>query len=247
MRYYHKLWSSRRNIVRLNCLLFAFSVLFAFTIIVPAFLDGEFVFYPSIKNGDVLDLLTPFILIPLYWQLFKIRPESQPTAKETLFFLIFVVMWVQGQGMHLAANSIGHLTKDLADTNNIKTLTHFYDEILSHYLWHCGSIGLSALLIYRQWQHPFINQSSQLKWQVSGGIIHGFTYFVGVVESATTYIGVPFAVVVVFFALFWGRNRFLQQPILTFFFVTYLIACLFFLGWGIYHGGLPEFSAVGII
>lgn len=247
MRFYYRLLFLKSDLDRLNYLLFTFTVLFAFFTIAPVFLDGEFVFYPLIKDGDILDLFTPIILIPLYWLLFKIRLQSKPTPKETLVFLIFVAMWVQGQGMHLAANSIGHLINDLADTNDIKTLTHFYDEILSHYWWHFGGIGLSSLLIYRQWQHPFINQPSGLKWAIGAGIIHGFNYFVDVVESATTPLGVPFSIVVVIFVVLWGQKRLQQQPVLAFFFTTYLVACLFFLGWGIYHGGLPEFSAIGII
>lgn len=247
MKYYYKLLFSRGDLKRLNYLLLVFTVSFAFLIIVPTFLNNEFIFYPLIKNGDVLDLFTPLILIPLYWLLFKIRPKSQPTPRETLVFLIFAAMWVQGQGMHLAANSIGHLTKDLADTNNIKTLTHFYDEVLSHYWWLCGGLGLSTLLIYRQWQHPFTDRSSGLRWEIGAGIVHGFNYFIDVVESATTLVGVPFAVIIVVFVMLWGRKKLRQQPVLTFFFTVYFVACLFFLGWGLYHGGLPEFSAMGII
>ena len=110
-----------------------------------------------------------------------------------------------------------------------------------------GLIGLSALLIYRQWQNPFFKQSSGLGLEITAGIIHGLIYFIDVVESATTVLGVPFAVAVVLFALVLGWQHLRQQPILAFFFVSYSIACLFFLGWRIYWGGLPEFSQVGII
>ena len=156
-------------------------------------------------------------------------------------FLIFAALWVQGQGMHLVANSIGHLIA-VDSGSEIEQLTHFYDEILSHYIWHFGLIGLSALLIYRQWQNPFTKQRSRLKFEITAGVVHGFNYFIDVVESATTVLGVPFAVGVVLFGLIWGRRHLRQQPILAFFFVSYSIACLFFLGWGIYWGGLPEFS-----
>lgn len=198
------------------------------------------------KNGDVLDLLTPLVLIPLYWLLFQIHPRRSPSQKEMLVFLILAALWVQGQGMHLVANSIGHLTPP-DSSSEIEQLTYFYDEILSHYIWHFGLVGLSALLIYRQWQNPFFKQRSGLKFEITAGIIHGFNYFIDVVESATTILGVPFAVGVVLFTLIWGRQHLRQQPILAFFFVSYSIACLFFLGWGLYWGGLPEFSKVGII
>ncbi len=82
---------------------------------------------------------------------------------------------------------------------------------------------------------------------VVAGIIHGFNYFLTIVEAATTPLGVPFAVLVVLATAIWGRKNLRQQPILAFFFVTYLVATLFFLGWGLYWGYLPEFSQVGII
>ena len=161
-------------------------------------------------------------------------------------FLVLAAMWVEGQGMHLVANSIGHLTQALVGSD-VETLTHFYDEVLSHYLWHLGLVGLSALLIYRQWKNPFTNQRSGLGFEITAGIIHGFNYFLTIVEAATTPLGVPFAIAVVIFTLVWGRQRLRQQPVLAFFFVAYSVACLFFLGWGLYWGGLPEFSEVGIV
>ena len=231
---------------RLARLTLIFAVAFAVLIIAPAFLSDSFVLYPLIKDGDVLDLFTPLVLIPLYWLLFQIHERCPPSQKETLIFLIFAVFWVQGQGMHLAANSIGHLTKAYSGSN-IEQLTGFYDETLSHYIWHLGLVGLSALLIYRQWHHPFTKHRSKLKLEVIAGVVHGFNYFIDVVESATGILGVPFAAGVVLFVLVWGRQHIRQQPILAFFFVSYGIACLFFLSWGLYWGGLPEFSRVGII
>ncbi len=56
--------------------------------------------------------------------------------------------------MHLAANSISHLMEEMKHSDAY-TLTHFYDEVLSHSLWHVGIVGLSALLLYRQWRNPF--------------------------------------------------------------------------------------------
>lgn len=231
---------------RLARLTLIFAIVFAVFIITPAFLSGQFALYPLIKNGDVLDLLTPWVLIPLYWLLFQIHFHHPPSQKEILFFLIFAVMWVQGHGMHLVGNSIGHLTPGNS-SSEVKQLTHFYDEIFSHYLWHFGLVGLSALLIYRQWQNPFKKKRSGLKLEITAGIIHGFNYFIDIVESATTILGVPFALGVVIFTLIWGRQHLHQQPILAFFFVSYLVACLFFLGWGLYWGDLPEFSKIGII
>ena len=49
------------------------------------------------------------------------------------------------------------------------------------------------------------------------------------------------------FGLIWGRKGMSQRPVATFFFVSYLVATLFFIGWGIYWRGLPQFSEVGLI
>ncbi len=85
---------------RLARLTLIFAILFAVFIIAPAFLNGQFAPYPLMKSGDILDLLTPLVLIPLYWLLFQIQPIRPPSQKEVLIFLIFAVLWVQGQGMH---------------------------------------------------------------------------------------------------------------------------------------------------
>ena len=232
---------------RLSRLILAFSILSAFFIIAPAFLSSQFTLYPLMKNGDVLDLFTPLVLIPLYWLLFQISPQRPPNQKEIIIFIVLVVMWVQGQGMHLVGNSIGHLTQDPATDNKISTLTYFYDETLSHYWWHIGLIGLSALLIYRQWQNPISDRSSGLQWETTAGVIYGINYFIDVVESATTIIGVPFAAAIAVWIIVRRTRHLRRQPILAFFFVAYFVASLLFFGWGLYWGGFPEFSEVGII
>jgi hypothetical protein len=67
------------------------------------------------------------------------------------------------------------------------------------------------------------------------------------VEAATVPLGFPFAGLVVILTLVWGRHQLRQQPILAFFFIAYLVATLLFIGWGLYWGGFPQFSEVGLI
>ena len=231
---------------RISNLTLIFAVLLAVFIISPAFLSQQFGPYPLLKTGDVFDLLTPLVLIPLYWLLFQLSRDRPFSQGEMIVFLVLSSLWVLGQGMHLAANAISHLTKEMPGSD-IDTLTYFLDEVLSHYLWHIGLVGLSALLIYRQWKYPFANERSRLVAEIAGGIIYGLVYFIMIVEAGTAPLGVPFAALVVLFTLIWGRHGLRQQPILAFFFTGYLVAALLFLIWGIYWGGLPEFSEVGII
>lgn len=231
---------------RLNHVILIFSVAFAVFFVGPSMLSSQFGPYPLIKLGDVLDLLTPLILIPLYWLLFQVGQEKRPSLREGLVFMVLAALWVEGQGIHLVANSIGHLLRGLTGSDAY-VLTYFYDETLGHILWHSGVMGLSALLLIRQWQNPLTGERSSLDLLLLAGIIHGLTFFVIVVEGGTALLGIPFAIIVILVGVVWGRDKLREQPLLLFFLVSYAVAMLFFAGWGLYWGGLPEFSALGFI
>jgi hypothetical protein len=231
---------------RLNRLILVFSVAFAVLLVGPPMLSGQFGPYPLIRMGDVLDFFTSLVLIPLYWLLYQVGQEKRPDLREGLTFMVLAALWILGQGIHLAANSIGHLLREMAGSDAY-VLTYFYDETLGHILWHLGVVGLSALLLIRQWQNPFAGERASLGLLLLAGIIHGLTFFVMVVEGGTALLSVPFAIAVIVIGLVWGRDKLREQPLLLFFLISYIIAMLFFVGWGIYWGGLPEFSALGFI
>jgi hypothetical protein len=230
---------------RLIRVILIFSFLFAVLTISPAFLSQQFSPYPLIKVGDVIDLLTPLILIPIYWILFQLRKDQVVSLGETIAFLILAVLWVDGHGMHLAANSIGHLLEDAVGSDT-HTLTYFFDEILSHYFWHLGVIGMSVLLLYRQWRYPFEKESSLWKESLAG-LFHGLNIFIIFIEGRTAAVGIPYTLSVVIFTLIWGRKQLRHQPLLAFFFAACTAALILIAGWWIYWGYLPEFSKIGII
>ena len=231
---------------RLSIVALIFSIAFLLLFMAPPFLNKQFGIYPLMKVGDLFDIFTPLILIPLYWLLFRLDANKAPGLKANLIFLLLAAFWVEGQGMHLAANSIDHLLKGM-EGGDIYNLTYFYDEVLSHYLWHFGIFGLSALVILRQWRNPF-TEGQAISWlPILAGVIHGFTLFIIVIEARTAPLGVTFAILVTMLGLIWGRKRFSQRPMLLFFFVACIVATVFFAGWGVYWHGLPEFSKVGII
>lgn len=231
---------------RLCRLTLVFAAAFAFFLLVPPFLSRPFGPYPLMSSGDALDLLTPVVLMPLYWLLFlvKERDEAWPSLAEQLAFVVLAAVWVLGQGMHLAANSIGHLAAGLPGSD-IAALTHLYDEVLGHWLWHFGIVALSALLLLRQWRNPFLDGRSHLVMTSVAGILYGITYFTAGIEGGTVALGFPFAAVVTAATLIWGRGKLRQQPLLAFFFVGYLLATGLFAAWGLYWGGFPQFSELG--
>lgn len=238
---------------RISYLTLLFAILSLLFLLLLVFLRFAFPPYPLISYQDALDLLTPMVLIPIYWLLFKAGASKESSLAEEIIFLLFAIFWVQGQGMHLSANSINNLIESLAKSQvidikptDIYRLTYFFDEYLSHYLWHVGILGLAALLIYREWKRPA--QKSTTWWAaILAGIIYGFTYFCIFLEGKNVLMGLPFAILVVAFALISERSRLAQRPVLAFFFISCLFAFILFVGWGLYWGGFPEFSDVGLI
>ena len=221
-----------------------FAVLFAFFLIAPACRNGPFGAYPLLRVGNILDLLTPLVLIPVYWLLFQVAPDRRIADRETLVFLVLAGLWVMGHSTHLAANAIGHLNEGLA--GDAPALTHFIDEDLSHTIWLLGILGLAALIIYRQWRNPFAGPRQGDGLVLAAAAIHGFNYFLSIVEAGTNGLGISFAVAVVVFGLL-QRRELGQRPIARFFVFAYAFSLVFFLAWGLYWGGLPEFSQVGLL
>jgi hypothetical protein len=228
--------------VSLLTLIFALLSLIFFLLLI--FLRIPFPLFPLMSWQDTIDILTPLVLLPVYWRLFRIAAGGAPLADE-IAFVVMSAFWAAGQGMHLAANSINNLIGSLArdrivdvSGTDIFRLTYFYDEHLSHYLWHIGVLGLAALLIYEAWRRPSAEKTA---WRlvVPAGVFYGFTLFCIFLEGNTLPIGLPFAALITLLVLAWGRGKLAAQPVLAFFFVSCLLALLLLAGWGLYWGGFP--------
>jgi hypothetical protein len=155
--------------------------------------------------------------------------------------------------MHLSANSINNLAEGMAKNRllnildtNVYQLAYFFDEHLSHFMWHLGVIGLAALIVFRQWSKP---AEATTNWWlvVPAGILYGFTCFCFFLEGQTVILGFPFAAIITLVILIWQRKALRQRPLMAFFLVSFLVAALFFTGWGVYYQGFPQFSDVGLI
>jgi hypothetical protein len=147
--------------------------------------------------------------------------------------------------MHLGANSIGHLVSETG--TDLADLTHFYDEVLSHYLWHAGIMGLSALAMWREWRVQGVQGTVSLASLFPAAIIYCATFFIIVIEGATWPLGLPFAALVTVLGVTYARSSWMGRPLLSFFVGAHALALVLFLAWAIIQGGLPEFSEVGII
>jgi hypothetical protein len=226
-------------------LILVFAIGFAFFILAPAFLGISFPGYPLIHWADVLDLLTPMVLIPIYWLLFTDSGEKARSRGLVIAFLVLAAVWTEGQGMHLSANSISNLLG--GGLTVVHNLVHFYDEVLSHYVWHIGIVGLSVVLLLSRVEGG--EGAVPVRWGmvIPASVLYGFTFFAAVDEGTTVPVGLPAAVMIVV-GVWLRRRRELRTDSLTaFFFYGYLIALLLLLGWFAYWGGFPEFSETGFI
>ncbi len=231
--------------VRQPVLVLAFAIAFAVLLLSPAFLRQALPFYSLMEVGDATDIVTPLVLLPLYWLLLRHHPEGPPGTAGVVLFLLLAAAWVEGQGMHLAANSIGHLLEGAAGTD-AQALTHFYDEVLGHYLWHIGIMGLSALLAWRHWNGAIAGGVEHVAVGAAA-VIYGATFFIIVIEGGTVPAGLPFAAVMAAAGLGWGRRRLVGQPVVGLFGLGYLLSVVLFIAWAARWGGFPQFSEVGII
>jgi hypothetical protein len=232
---------------RLPLLTLIFAMLSAVFFLLLIFLRIPSPLYPLMSIQDTLDLLTPLVLIPIYWLLFTQAAVEPPKKAGQIAFMVLAALWVLGQGMHLAANSINNLTEGLAKkqvldilSSDIYTLTYFYDEYLSHFIWHLGIVGLAALIIHRAWRGT--SPVATHWWYAGiGGFIYGLTKFMVFDEGQTAaVIGFPFSLILTIIFLIWGRKKLAGSPVLSFFFIAFAVALVLLAGWYLYWGCFTE-------
>ncbi len=115
--------------------------------------------------------------------------------------MVLASLWVAGQGMHLAANSINNLAEGLKEQQVIDilgtpiySLTYFMDEHLSHYMWHFGVVSLAVLLVWREWGKP-AGSATQWGMAITAGLLYGIKCFLIFLEGQTVPLGLPFSLV----------------------------------------------------
>jgi hypothetical protein len=238
---------------RLSALTMTFAFLSLAFIILITFLKPMFPNYPLMSLQDVVDPITPLILIPIYWLLFKASTSGKASLIDEIVFLVLAGIWVEGHGIHLAANSIDNLID--ASTRNgvinikqtdIRALAYFLDEHLGHIIWHIGMLSLASFLIFRECRQP-ADVTTSWPAAIISAIIYGFTCVCFFIEGQTVALGLPFSILVVLFTLIYQRKNLGKRPVLAFFFCACVFTFILLAGWGLYWGGFPQFTDVGLI
>lgn len=229
--------------------LLAYAVALAAFLLVPPYLGASVGPPAEFTLQEAIDLFTPLVVIPLAW--WAIALTGGLGRVGTVAFLVAAALWIEGQGIHLAANGINDAVPDDARTAFEQTepgdVALWLDEVLSHWMWHAGWLALSGLMLSAATvaEAPAGGRTSTPA--AVAGAIHGAAFFVVTVEGATTILAIPGTVVLLAWSALAGRRGRLGQPIVPFFLVSSVVALVAYAGWAALNGGrLPEFTEVGL-
>lgn len=224
-------------------------ILLAFQTFIRTDLPG----YP-IKYGDLLDfLLTPLIGVGVFALLYVSIPRiSDLTTKRRnlyrVLFFAFSVLYIEGHGMHLAANSIGNNVVATTDLR-LKDTVFLFDESIGHLLWLGGAIGLALAAIAYQVsytsQHPMTRRQSWLL--LLSGMVYGVTFAITIIEGRSALWAAPIvlgALIVMGFRWIRGERQLSRRPTSLFFLSGFTFLLITLGGWLIAFGGFVEPSAL---
>jgi hypothetical protein len=176
--------------------------------------------------ADWVDVVVPYVVVGTAAAVLGAVPAGR---REWIALGATGVLYTQGHGIHLAANSIaGFEPSDAA---------HLWDETIGHWLWYSGLAGLVATLA---WALRAVTWSRNVLGLVLA-LGFGLTICTNSIEGGTPALGLTSAVVFVT----WGVRHRRRLPELLV--PAYLLAFVGLVGWGLYWRGFPQFSELGWI
>jgi hypothetical protein len=202
---------------------------------VVAFVAAVFAFHhlPEVAGlvrlHDASDLLTPFAVVgtaaAALWSL-----HAPPRA--VVLGFVAAVLYVDGHGIHLSANSIG------ADPvpGDAGERAHFWDERFGHLWWHLGWFGLAAAI-------ALADRGTALGPRQRAAIVLllAATLFTNTVEGGTWWL--ELAATGIFGA--WALAT--RRAVVSSFAGGFALAAALIGIWAAWHGGVPQFSELGWI
>ncbi len=228
-------------------LLTAYSVAYTFFLTAPAIFHHEFPLQTDMEWGDVLDIPTPLVVFGFVWVLLRrTLGKLDVTVMLALFFIALV--WTQGQGMHLASNSISHHV-DAGTGGSLADIVDFYDEKLSHYIWYLGVFMLPIYLLLMMRRDRDLASGERPYLALPAALLYGLVMGVNATEAAVVPMALPMLVLAVLIAgyLYRSERRLRGVELFAFTGLSVLAGLAELLAWGAYYGGWPELSDVGLI
>jgi hypothetical protein len=201
-----------------------------------AFAASVFTFHhlPTLVGGDAgstVDLVTPLAVVgAAAAALATLAPGRAALA----LALVAGVLYVDGHGLHLAANSI----RNEGPTGDVERVAEFWDETFSHAEWHLGWFALVAALCVAAREPVRLPRLVA----VAFALLLGWSVFTSTVEGRTW----PRALAPAPAFAAWASAR--RHPVLVASAAAFALAALLVGVWAALHGGeVPEFSDVGLL
>jgi hypothetical protein len=207
-----------------------------------------------IRVGDLMDLLlTPWIGVGVFALLYVFIPKASEssTGHRNLYrvlFWTFSVLYVEGHGMHLAANSIGNNVA----TNTDPRLAHsifLFDEPIGHLLWLGGAIGLALAAVAYQTSYTTREHLTrrQIWLLLVCGMLYGASFALTIIEGQSALWAAPLilgAVVAMVYRWVRGQSEISRRPTWTFFLPGFAVLLITLGLWFVGFGGFVEPSTM---
>lgn len=176
--------------------------------------------------ADWIDLLTPYVvLLPAAAALHAGRAGRRAWA----IYLVGAITYVEGHGIHLAANSVGNVAPG--------DVAHLWDEIIGHYLWYTGIALVFAALAMTLARRPA--PRGIVPYVLA--VLVGVTTTTNALEGNTALLDLAYAAG--FLAWGWRTRHGLGRLLIA----AFAPAAVLLIGYGVWHGGFPQPSELGWI
>ncbi len=207
-----------------------------------------------LRYGDLLDIaLTPLVGVGTFALLYRLLPaiSKADDRGRPLFralFWAFSILYLEGHGMHLAADSIAsNLT--FQSPAKLQQAVYFFDELISHVLWFGAAVCLALLTVAYQSIHFADRTCGQraIVLLVGSGVLYGTGFGLFMIEGQTAVWLTPVVLVGTLWMAYEWLNDFTgigKRPALVFFLSGFVSLLLIVVIWAVRFGGFVQPSSV---
>ncbi|GAA4226632.1 hypothetical protein GCM10022254_12230 [Actinomadura meridiana] len=174
--------------------------------------------------ADWVDILTPYAVLLTTAAALHAGGAGRRTWA---LYLIGAITYVEGHGIHLAANSVGNDAPG--------HVAHLWDEVVGHYFWYAGTALVAAALVAALAHLP----APPLRLALIPALGVAFTWTSNSLEGGTPIMGL--AVATAFTAYGLHTRRTLGRVLIP----AFAPAIVMLIGYGIWHHGFPQPSDLG--
>ncbi|TDB98008.1 hypothetical protein [Actinomadura sp. 7K534] len=175
--------------------------------------------------ADWADVLTPYaVLLTAAAALHAGRADH----RGWVLYLVGAITYVEGHGIHLAANSVGNDTPGIA-------VVHLWDEVAGHYIWYAGAALVVAAIARTLARRPAPPPLTALVL----ALVVAVTWTTNSLEGGTALMGLLVAAA---FTVWGLRTRHHLGGTLIPAFAPAFVALT---AWGVWHRGFPQPTELG--